>query len=829
MRRAARRRCARRGPRPRCAPRSGRRPRPCDCAAVCREKQRPGRRRTPAPARRSPPAGCRATLISKASVAGMGAERAGAAGRRRAVHHQRPPARRPAGRSPWAACGFGWATSLQLGQRLVELAPGRRPRRRGSAPSRRRPSGAAGHRHRAHDRLQVRRHRVLAGVLEQPRGPDQQDQISAEILRAPATACRRRRRPAPSASAAISASAAAWPACGSTTPLQTSPASALQPRQALRRLRPGPGEIALVRRQRPPEAVGAAAVEALGQAAPRAPPSASPARPAGSGSQPGPVAAAEAADPVLHPGLAPSARAGRLPSAARSSSQRQACRSASSRRSGMGAVQIEPLPTGTALAERPPAAADQRLRRARRRRAGSARAAPRRPRAGRRAGRDAPRSGCARRAADGRDARRGLSASEPGWGARVRHPLARALARAAADPPRRHAEGVPPARRGRFPTAPRVGRCPRRGRMPRAGRSGRGRCRARPWRGGSGSGHQRAGTGKLIGGGAAYPCPRHTVTWQCPALRDRRHRSRPSRRAPASSRAGAATPPAASTQPGSSPSVAASGARHPRRGRRGEKARELLLALRRAAASRPRRPAARPARASSQARASSVACSATSVAGSRPPRRCGRSGWRRMVPLAEQGASSRIASNGAAGAQPSASAATTSCGEAGTGEIVAQPAEPRRRRRRAPSPRRRRPRAAASCRPARRRGRARAAPASGPRSRAGSAAAASCTHHAPLVVAGQGGDLRAGRRSRRLPVGSRSAPSARRPGLRLVRHLQREVDAAPGCRCASAIAATASGPQAAATGPASQSRQRRLRGRLPRARRRRPPPAAPPR
>ena len=194
-------------------------------------------------------------------------------------------------------------------------------------------------------------------------------------------------------------------------PAPDQPGQRAEPRQPLRRLRPGAPEIALVRRERPPEAVRPAPVEPLGQQRARAPTSAWPAAPP-------PRAASPARRRRRSGGSSPaprpcaSTRAGRLPSAARSSSQRQACRSASSRASGSGAAQIEPLPVATsrpsarqrAVEERLPALGVAEKDRLRQRR--------RPPRAARPAAPGAPRCGSASRAAAGRSARPGPSASE---------------------------------------------------------------------------------------------------------------------------------------------------------------------------------------------------------------------------------------------------------------------------------------------------------------------------------------------------------------------------------------------------------------------------------
>ncbi len=85
-------------------------------------------------------------------------------------------------------------------------------------------------------------------------------------------------------------------------PRPDEPRQSAQPRQPVGCILPGPLQIALLRRQRPPEAIGGGAVQPLGQEqAMRGP--ALGTTPRGLGRPARPAAAAIAADPVLHPGL----------------------------------------------------------------------------------------------------------------------------------------------------------------------------------------------------------------------------------------------------------------------------------------------------------------------------------------------------------------------------------------------------------------------------------------------------------------------------------------------------------------------------------------------
>ena len=117
--------------------------------------------------------------------AGMGGEGMLLARRRRAVHlHDRPAAGE-------AGIAHGQLrpdldARAQLRQRLVD------PVRRAGPPAVEACEAAVAHalepqdRHPAHDGGEMRRRRVLAGVLQEPRRPDQEDQHLGEILRRPA-------------------------------------------------------------------------------------------------------------------------------------------------------------------------------------------------------------------------------------------------------------------------------------------------------------------------------------------------------------------------------------------------------------------------------------------------------------------------------------------------------------------------------------------------------------------------------------------------------------------------------------------------------------------
>ena len=157
------------------------------------------------------------------------------------------------------------------------------------------------HRHGAHDRLQVRRHRVLVGVLEQPRRPDQEDQDLGEVVG------RARRRAAVAVDELLAERRHLGERVGVAgmrqhDPAPDQPGQRLEPGQAVGGQRPGAEQVALVRRQRPPEAVAAARIEALGQERRvHGPALGAPAGEVGLPARSG--TAAEAVDPVLHPGL----------------------------------------------------------------------------------------------------------------------------------------------------------------------------------------------------------------------------------------------------------------------------------------------------------------------------------------------------------------------------------------------------------------------------------------------------------------------------------------------------------------------------------------------
>ena len=150
----------------------------------------------------------------------------------------------------------------------------------------------------------------------------------------------------------------------------------------------------------------------------------------------------------------------------------------------------------------------------------------------------------------------------------------------------------------------------------------------------------------------------------------------------------------------------------------------------RAAASTPHRPARRRARPCRPRPSSSRPCASASRATSAGDLAQGTSGWRRMVPVAVQGASSSTASNGARGRHSSASATTIS---------ASSDSRPRLRTRNSARSGERSiavtlaPRAASCARLAARRGADVEHPPAPdvPSSRAGRAAAASCTHQAP--------------------------------------------------------------------------------------------------
>ena len=242
------------------------------------------------------------------------------------------------------------------------------------------------HRHRPHDRLQLRRHRVLARSPPAAARSRSAGSRSRPAPRAPATACRRSASISRSASAAISASAAAWPGVRQHDAAPDQPGQRAQLRQPRRRQRPGAGQVALVRRQRAPEAVGAAAVEPLGQERSHAPPSAwrgarrarppSPGRrrcrSAGSSPAPSPAPARRAAAvaerrQVVEPeaglplGLEPRVGRGRGPDRAAADRDRPPERAASAGRPAPRRAPASPRKTGSGIASatsgRPPSRA----------------------------------------------------------------------------------------------------------------------------------------------------------------------------------------------------------------------------------------------------------------------------------------------------------------------------------------------------------------------------------------------------------------------------------------------------------------------------------------
>ena len=148
-----------------------------------------------------------------------------------------------------------------------------------------------------------------------------------------------------------------------------------------------------------------------------------------------------------------------------------------------------------------------------------------------------------------------------------------------------------------------------------------------------------------------------------------------------------------------------------------------------ARASRCNRRAGRPACTSSTARSSSRRCRPASAAMSASRLSQGMSGWRRMVPVDEQGASSSTASNGSG--LPVGDVGRDGLGRECRAGRDSRAAARAGGERSTAVTRRRRRRAARSCRPAPRRDRRPLLPRTSPSSRAGSAAAASCTHQAP--------------------------------------------------------------------------------------------------
>ena len=409
-RRAAPRRCAPRAPS--ASKRAEERPSTstADCAAVCRERsvQSPPKTR-PGPA--LPTSRCRPTLISKASVAGM---RASARPPRPAAPRRPsapPPARRPAARSPWGAAASAAppAAARPAPGRAAPASPAPPPWKRATPPSPIRSGRITGTARTIACRcgaiacwpaLSSSRAVQMSSVSTSARSSGARDGVPPSASTSA------------SASAAISASAAAWPGVRQHHPAPDQPRQRAQPRQPLRRLRPGPREVALVRRERPPEAVRPAPVQALGQQRRMHRPALRP--PPGRLGLPARAAAgAEAVDPVLHPGLRqhprrPVAERGEVVEPEAGLPLRLQPR-------GRGAARSRSSPCRSGPRARAPASARRAApARARRRRGRSAPAAPRPPAAGRPAAPGAPRCGSASRAAAGRSARPGPSASEQG-------------------------------------------------------------------------------------------------------------------------------------------------------------------------------------------------------------------------------------------------------------------------------------------------------------------------------------------------------------------------------------------------------------------------------
>ena len=213
----------------------------------------------------------RPTLISKASVAGVGAGRRVAAGRRRRRPSPAPPGRRRAGRSPSAA-------AASAGRRAgARPAPGRgAPASPGAAaveraPCRRRPAAAAA--------APAPPRTIAAGARGVACWPASSSSRAVQISRIRISARSSGARDgvppsastSASASCAISASASAVAgdaaARARSRPARPARAAAAGPSAASGQAR---GQVALVRRQRPPEAVGGRAVEPLRSAARRA-------------------------------------------------------------------------------------------------------------------------------------------------------------------------------------------------------------------------------------------------------------------------------------------------------------------------------------------------------------------------------------------------------------------------------------------------------------------------------------------------------------------------------------------------------------------------------
>ena len=210
-----------------------------------------------------------------------------------------------------------------------------------------------------------------------------------------------------------------------------------------------------------------------------------------------------------------------------------------------------------------------------------------------------------------------------------------------------------------------------------------------------------------------------------------RRRIRPSRQAPATGWETCATRRRGGSLPRAAPAISpgAPGRRLDQRPTR--QRRDLGSALLRLAASRRNRRGAPPGLTISAAARSSRSWAAASAATSSGRFCHSTSGWRRMVPVALQGASSSTASAGPSGRQrrrrrrPARPRAAAARGWLRTrSQALGRAVDGGHARARAR-------RAARSCRPARRRDRSPPCRRHRPSSRAGSAAAASCTHQAP--------------------------------------------------------------------------------------------------
>ena len=183
-----------------------------------------------------------------------------------------------------------------------------------------------------------------------------------------------------------------------------------------------------------------------------------------------------------------------------------------------------------------------------------------------------------------------------------------------------------------------------------------------------------------------------------------------------------------------------------------------------AANCKPRKPIAPPGFSSVAAAASNLRCPSTSPATSFADLRCGTSGCRRIVPVAEHGASSSTASNNSAGDQSAASACTIST----SSRRRAMFSRSRATRRSSRSTAMTCAPAAASCAvlpPGAAHKSATRSPRCAPSSKAGNAAAASWTQKSPASKAGNS-VTRVPAGYRHDPVGNRTPPSgAAAPGF----------------------------------------------------------------